>query len=228
MNKELNKELLFYNELNLRWTFRDMFLFNELGFLVNDINDKENTNALVAIIYCGLSEKHFDRAVNIVVGWVNYFKSLDSLRVLVNLSLKDIHKFITTSKKEEKVVSVFDESNTKEEKKSREELVYDERQKLLNLIYVFYDLGYKVEEALEQDLKYMEYMKGYSNYKREIEINDNLFVIFKLGMLVGIGVNNPTHYPESIDNVKLTQKTKFDQLREEREGYIALRNRFKE
>lgn len=228
MNNETNKEILFYSKLKLKWTFADMLLFNELNFLISDLFDKDNVGALVAIIYCGLENKDFNRALDIVSGWIKYFKNIESLRLLTCASLKDIHKFIVDNNKDDELIDVFEMLPEEEETKDREEKIYDERENLKKLMYVFFDNGYSVEETLKQDLRYFEFLNGYSINKREEKINDDLYVIHRLGMLVGIGVNSPKNYPDTMDNIRLTKKTKFEKLKELRESTRAFYNSLKE
>lgn len=223
-----NKEIMFYKKLNLSWAFKDIFLFNDLGFLISDIFDKDNISALVAIIYCGLENKDIDRALDIVSGWIKYFKSLDSLRLLTFISLKDIHKFIVINKEDDELVDVFEMLNSEEKSKSKEEKIYEERENLKRLLYVYMDNGFKVEEVLSKDLRYFEFLNGYSINKKEEKINDGLYVAYRLGVLIGIGVNSPKNYPNTIDNVKLTKKNKFEKIRELRESVKNFYNRFKD
>ena len=228
MENENSKEIMFYKKLKLSWAFKDMFLFNDLGFLIHDIFDKDNIGALVAIIYCGLENKNFERALDIVSGWIKYFKGLDSLRMLVFISLKDIHKFIVINKEEDELIDVFEMLPDEEKSKSKEEKIYEERENLKRLLYVYLDNGFKIEEALAKDLRYFEFLNGYSVNKKEEKINDNLYVAYRLGVLVGIAVNSPKDYPNTIDNVKLTKKNKFEKIRELKESVKNFYNSFKD
>lgn len=227
MNEEISKGLYYYNKLNLSWCIEDLLKYNELGFLISDLIDKDNIQALLTLVCCGLTVSDNKRAYDIVEGWLKLFKSLDTLRLLIYVSLKDTHKFIAVNKDEDIEEDVFEKPPESKEHKDREEMIYDERQKLLSLLYLYIDIGFKAEEALKMDLKYFEYYKGYSINKREEKINDNLFIIHQLGMFVGIGVNNPTNYPDSVDNVKLAKKSKFEKIKELRESHRNFINRLK-
>lgn len=221
MEINIDRMIRYYDQLNLKWDIDDMLGINKTDTVINDLFENEFLEVLIVFVSFGLKDHDVKRAIDIVEGWLELFGDVESLKDLIIISLKDVHKFINEKRNDEDLVSVFDKKEPEKEIDHAEQ-VRIEKSNLEYVIRVYMDCGYRYDEALKMDMSNFEFLEDYILRKRETDLNNFLNIAHRLGAWTGLAVNNPKKYPIEIESIRLREKTREEKIKEIREGTEAL------
>ena len=204
-NQLIIEKLSYYSQLKLSWNIKDILWILDHNIAIKDLLDYENMDALCIFLDGAYKEKVVGRGTIIIKNYLEKFNEVDSLRTFIINDLEKKHCFIRYND---------DESNDDDNDNyaDHDDLIENEKAGVKDIINVYMDAGYKIEEILTMDMKDFEYISNYVIEKHEQKLNDALYIIHNLGILVGVAVNNGKEYPDKPNKIRLKPLTKQEKI----------------
>lgn len=202
-----------------------MLLINGMNVTISDLVKDNNINNLLVFILFGLDKPDLKRALSIVEGWVELFGEYKSLKVLVLMDLKNKFGFIKENDSSDDIESIFDKKEDTENKElTHDEIVKIEKDNLNYVIKVYMKSGYSYEQAIEMDMSNFEFFNTYVIEQREQMLNDLQTLLHKASAWITIGSNNPKHFPQEVESIRLRQLTRDEKIEQIRKDTKAFYN----
>lgn len=196
-----------YRQLKLNWNIESMLFINKAGFILEDLDSKEYTEALILIMTAGLKDKSSNKIKRFINNYYSTYKEIESLKYFVIYDLKNKHNFITNKHIDDTPLHPLLKDKVDEQLSHSEKLRLN-RENYEYIIRVYLEAGYRIDEVMQMDLTNFEYINDYVIRKHEERLNDLMILAHRTGMLAGVGFVNIKKYPDKPEVIRLRQKTK--------------------
>lgn len=185
----------YYTKLNLVWNLQSLFYINENEVSIYDlITDFKKEKALLVIIASGCGEDT-TKAELIIRKFIQNFKDISLLINFVVSDLKNKHHFFEYSED-------VDEKSNKSQ--THDKLLKNEKKLLVEMLSTLVNIGYKLDEALAMDYKYIKYVNYIISKRQQDEINFTNILVYKNGIMNALAILNNEKYPSEPEIVDLT------------------------
>jgi hypothetical protein len=185
----------YYTKLNLVWNLQSLFYINENEVSIYDlITDFKKEKALLIIIASGCGEDT-TKAELIIRKFIQNFKDISLLVNFVVSDLKNKHHFFEYCEDDDK------KSN---QSQTHDKLLKNEKKLLVEMLSTLVNIGYKLDEALAMDYKYIKYINYIISKRQQDEINFTNILVYKNGIMNALAILNNEKYPSEPEIVDLT------------------------
>ena len=185
-----------------------MLFINKAGFILEDLNNDENIEALIAIMTAGEENRNSIRIKNFIIKYMYTYKEIETLKSFVIYDLKEIHRFITYKEKDGEPIHELLKNKQVEVETTHSEKLKINKENYEGIIRTYLKAGYKIDDILQMDLRYFDYIHDYVVRQHEELLNDLMVLAHRTGMLSGVGFANLKKYPDKPEQVRLRPLTK--------------------
>lgn len=190
-----------------------MLFINKAGFILEDLGS-DNIEALIVIMTAGEKNRNSAKIKNFISRYMYTYKEIETIKYFVIYDLKEKHGFITYKEKDNEPIHPLLKNKNKNKDKDKDikpthsEKLKMNKENYESIIRTYLKAGYKIDEILQMDLRYFDYIHDYVVRQHEELLNDLMVLAHRTGMMSGVGFVNLKNYPDKPEQVRLRPLTK--------------------